>query len=76
MQIKDFKLLFPTGDLVKAEIVPAPMESGFNLVFYRKGSSGFVPVEAQRGGVRVFTTIDTAVANAAKVGFSTVSVVV
>lgn len=76
MQIKDFKLLFSTGDLVKAEVVPAPMESGFNLFFYRKGRKAPEAVEAQRGGTRNFTTIDTAVANAAKVGFKSVSVVV
>jgi len=76
MQIKDFKLLFPTGDLVKAEVVPAPMASGFNLLFYRKGTKTPQAVEAQRGGIRKFTTIDTAVANASKVGFKSVTVVV
>lgn len=76
MQIKDFKLLFPTGDLVKAEVVPAPMASGFNLFFYRKGRKTPEVVDAQRGGIRKFSTIDTAVANAAKVGFKSVAVVV
>ncbi|NOI06980.1 hypothetical protein [Vibrio anguillarum] len=74
MQIRDFILLFPTGDLVKAEVVPAPMDSGFNLLFYRKSSSNPVPVFAQRGGVRRFSTIDAAVSNAHRVGFSNVTV--
>lgn len=67
MQLKEFRLLFPTGTLKSACVVPSPMESGYLLLIDEQA------LLAQRGGVRVFKTIDAAVFAARDIGFSDVS---
>ncbi|WP_158162517.1 plasmid replication protein RepB [Grimontia hollisae] len=68
MQIKDLKLLFNAGSLKKAQVTKAPLENGFILIIDKH------IMQAQRGGNRVFKTIDAACESASKVGFKTIEV--
>ncbi|WP_281870244.1 hypothetical protein [Vibrio nigripulchritudo] len=68
MQIKDLKLLFDAGSLKKAVVCQSPMGKGYLLMCDKH------VMQAQRGGERVFKTIDAAVESASKVGFASVEV--
>ncbi|MBY7814406.1 plasmid replication protein RepB [Vibrio fluvialis] len=69
MQIKDLRLLFDAGSLKKAQIVRAPMGTGYILLIDKH------IVQAQRGGDRLFKSIDAAVESAHNIGFRKVEVV-
>ncbi len=75
MQLSEAKTLFDAGVLVRAVVVRAPMAAGWNLELYRKGSKTCEPIERQRGGYRVYATIDAAVASAEAIGFRQIEVV-
>lgn len=68
MQLKDLKLLFDAGSLKKAVVVPAPMNAGYLLMVDKHS------LRAQRGGVRLFKSIDAAVESAHKIGFKSIQV--
>ncbi len=68
MQIKDLKLLFDGGSLKSVTVIKAPMSIGYLLMCDRH------ILQAQRGGDRIFKTIDSAVENAQKIGFKVISV--
>ena len=68
MQIKDLILLFDAGSLKKAKVVKAPLDKGYHLLVDKH------VLQAQRGGDRVFKTIDAACESASKVGFKKVEV--
>ena len=68
MQIKDLIMLFDAGSLKKAKVVIAPLGVGYNLLADKH------ILQAQRGGDRVFKTIDAACESALKIGFKRVEV--
>ena len=68
MQIKDLILLFDAGSLKKARVVSLPMGDGYLLMLDKH------VLQAQRGGDRVFKTIDAACESASRVGFRNVQV--
>lgn len=68
MQIKDLILLFDSGALKKAVVVQATMLGGYHLMCDSHLLS------AQRGGERVFKTIDSACESAKRIGFRKVEV--
>jgi hypothetical protein len=69
------KWLFDEGGLAKAQIVPAPMGAGWHLQLVRFSKAADVEVlERQRGGWRVFKSIDAAVNAAQAIGFRRVEV--
>ena len=68
MQIKDLILLFDAGSLKKAKVIQEPMGNGYLLMLDKH------VLQAQRGGNRVFKTIDAACESASKVGFKSVEV--
>lgn len=74
MQLSEAKTLFDEGLLVRAVVVRAPMAAGYHLELYRKGGKACEAIERQRGGFRLFATIDAAVASAEAVGFRQVEV--
>ena len=68
MQIKDLILLFDGGSLKKANVIKAPMGTGYLLMIDKH------ILHTQRTGERVFKTIDAACESASKIGFKTVTV--
>lgn len=76
MQLSEAKTFFDEGLLVRAVVVRAPMAAGYHLELYRKGGKACEPIERQRGGYRVYATIDAAVASAEAIGFRQIEVVV
>jgi hypothetical protein len=75
MQELQAKWLFDQGGFSKAMIVPAPMGHGWHLHVVKFGKNGDTDViERQRGGWRVFKTLDAAVNTAQAIGFRRVEV--
>lgn len=68
MQIKDLILLFDAGSVKKAKVVIAPLGGGYNLLVDTH------VLQTQRGGDRVFKTIDAACESASRIGFKRVEV--
>lgn len=68
MQIKDLIMLFDSGSLKKARVVINPLGSGYNLLIDK------YVLETQRGGYRVYKSIDAACESALKIGFKRVEV--
>lgn len=68
MQIRDLILLFGAGSVKKAKVVVAPMGNGYNLLVDKH------VLQAQRGGDRLFKTIDAACESASKIGFRRIEV--
>ncbi|RSM21142.1 plasmid replication protein RepB [Aeromonas salmonicida] len=75
MEEKQAKWVFDQGGFSKALVVPAPMEVGYclHLVKFGKADSSEV-LKLQRGGERVFKTIDGAVSVAKQIGFRRIEV--
>ena len=65
MEEQKAKWVFDQGGFSKALVVPTPMGAGYHLhlVQFGKGAETSV-LERQRGGWRVFKTIDAAVSTA------------
>lgn len=75
MQLAEAKTLFDAGVLVRAVVVRAPMAAaGWHLELFKKGGKTGDGIERQRGGYRVYATIDAAVASAEAIGFRQVEV--
>lgn len=74
MQEKEAKTVFDMGGFSKAMIVPTPMGSGFHLHLVRFGKAGTEVVERQRGGWRVFSSIDAAANTAHGIGFRRIEI--
>ena len=76
MELKEMQAAFAAGGLVSATVFRAPLVGGYMLsVKTKKGSDH--PMTSQRdtkGHPRGFKTIDAAVANARKVGFTKITV--
>lgn len=68
MQIKDLKMIFDSGSLKKARVHKAPMDTGYILM-----CDSHV-LQAQRGGDRLFRSIDAACESASKIGFKSIEV--
>lgn len=62
MQAKLIKEFFERGMLAGVNILPEPMSKGWVLSFMIKGGENAV-LETARGGVRVFSSLDTAVSS-------------
>ena len=76
MQEATAKLMFDAGTFSKAIVVPVPMmSSGYHLhlVKFSKNSCTEI-IEKQRGGYRIFKTIDAAVNTAREIGFKRIEV--
>ena len=77
MELKDARFLFESGSLVSAAITKVPMLTTYHLtVKTQKGKE--YPLAGQRSKAheaREFKTIDAAVANAKKIGFKNVTVI-
>jgi hypothetical protein len=75
MQEKEAKLAFDSGRYSKAVIVPTPMGAGFHVHLIRFGKQVESDViERQRGGWRVFSTIDAAANTAHGIGFKRIEI--
>ena len=75
LQERDAKTVFDLGGFSKALIAPTPMGAGYHLHLVRFGKGGETEViERQRGGWRVFKTLDAAVNTAQAIGFRRVEV--
>ena len=75
MQEKDAKMVFDGGGYSKAVIVPTPLSAGFHvhLIQFGKHAESDV-IERQRGGWRVFSTIDAAANTAHGIGFKRIEI--
>ena len=76
MQEATAKLMFDNGTFSKAIVVPTPMASSgyhLHLVKFSRNSETEI-IEKQRGGYRIFKTIDAAVNTAREVGFKRIEV--
>jgi hypothetical protein len=77
MEEQKAKWVFDQGGFSKALVVPTPMGAGYHLhlhlVQFGKGAETSV-LERQRGGWRVFKTIDAAVSTANGIGFRRIEV--
>jgi len=75
MQEKDAKMVFDTGGYSKAVIVPTPMGAGYHVHLIKFGKqAGSDVIERQRGGWRVFSTIDAAANTAHSIGFKRIEI--
>lgn len=63
MQAKMLKELFERGVIAAVNILPEPMSRGWIISFRFKGEDGAVSLQTARGGVRVFSSLDTAVSS-------------
>jgi len=76
MELKEMQAAFDAGGLVSVTVFRAPLVGGYMLsVKTKKGSDH--PMTSQRdtkGHPRGFKTIDAAVANARKIGFTKITV--
>ena len=69
------KWIFEQGGFSKAMIVPTPMGQGYHLHLVQFGKqSETVVLERQRGGWRVFKSIDAAANSANNIGFRRIEV--
>jgi len=76
MELKEMQTAFDTGGLVSITVVRAPLVGGYILIVKTKNGRHH-PMTSQRdtkGTPRGFKTIDAAVANARKVGFTKITV--
>jgi len=70
MEEQKAKWVFDQGGFSKALVVPTPMGAGYHLHLVQFGRQAETSVlERQRGGWRVFKTIDAAVSTAKTIGF-------
>ena len=75
MQEKEAKLAFDSGRYSKAVIVPTLMGAGYHVHLIRFGKHAESDViERQRGGWRVFSTIDAAANTAHNIGFKRIEI--
>ena len=69
------KWTFDQGGFAKAMIVPTPMGAGYHLHLVKFGRlTETLVLERQRGGWRVFKTIDAAANTAKNIGFRRIEV--
>jgi hypothetical protein len=69
------KWIFDQGGFAKAVIAPTPMGQGYHLHLVKFGRQHeSVVLERQRGGWRVFKTIDAAANTANSIGFKRIEV--
>ena len=69
------KWTFDQGGFAKAMIVPTPMGAGYHLHLVKIGRlNETLVLERQRGGWRVFKTIDAAANTAKNIGFRRIEV--
>lgn len=69
------KWVFDQGGFSKALVVTTPMGNGYHLHLVKFGRNSDTSVlERQRGGWRVFKSIDAAVSTAKSIGFRRVEV--
>lgn len=67
--------LFDSGTLKAAKAVPVPMVSGqYHLHLFGANGAHAAILEAQRGGLRTFKSLDSCAAMARKIGFSDLAV--
>ncbi len=67
--------LFDGGTLKAAKALPVPMQSGlYHLHLYGQNGSHVAALEAQRGGLREFKTLDACASMARRIGFSQLAV--
>ncbi|HGY1053540.1 TPA: plasmid replication protein RepB [Aeromonas salmonicida subsp. pectinolytica] len=75
MQELQAKWTFDQGGFSKALIVPTPMGAGYHLHLVKFGRQAETEViERQRGGWRVFSTIDAAANTANGIGFRRIEI--
>lgn len=75
MQELQAKWTFDQGGFSKALIVPTPMGAGYHLHLVKFGRQAESEViERQRGGWRVFSTIDAAANTANGIGFRRIEI--
>lgn len=69
------KWVFDQGGFSKATVVPTPMGAGYHLHLVKFGrQSETVVLERQRGGWRVFKSIDAAANTAHGIGFRRIEI--
>lgn len=68
MQELQIQTLFDAGSLKEAVITDAAFERGYILIFVQKNGERYV-IEKQRGGERVFKTLQGAISTAYAIGF-------
>lgn len=68
MQLKDLRLLFDSGAVKKSVVIRFPMGEGYLLMVDKH------VLQSQRGGERIFKTIDAAIESSLKIGFKVTTV--
>jgi hypothetical protein len=74
LQEKDLKLLFEAGILKACSVTKAMMNDNAYELCIEKKSGEAVALETQRGGVRQFKDIGSAINTASKIGFKIITV--
>ncbi len=73
MQELQIKTLFDAGSLKSAIVSDAAFNEGYILIFVNKNGERYV-VEKQRGGERIFKTLQGAISTAYGIGFRSIEV--
>lgn len=66
--------LFKAGVLTEARVVPAPMNKGFILEFFRKDGTNESLTKTKTKDVKIFKRKDGALADAEAIGFKKVTI--
>ncbi|MDD1782959.1 hypothetical protein LRP49_17440 [Enterovibrio sp. ZSDZ35] len=75
MELQELKTLFENGVLKEALVCPAAFNDGYNLMLSSsKSKMHILTAQRSNGEPRHFKTIDSAVANAEKIGFKKISI--
>jgi hypothetical protein len=75
MEEQQAKWVFDQGGFSRAVVVPTPMGAGYHLHLVKFGKQAeTVVIERQRGGWRVFKSIDAAINTAVGIGFRRIEV--
>ena len=76
MELKEMQVVFDAGGFISATVSRAPLVGGYMLTVKNKNGRD-TPMTSQRdtkGHPRGFKTIDAAVTNAKKIGFTKITV--
>lgn len=69
LELSSLRIYFDAGDLVQAQVVPAPMEKGWMLSFTRKNGDEIFLTRKRSKTPKVMKRLDTVQATLSEIGF-------
>lgn len=69
LELSDLRVYFDAGDLVQAQVLPAPMEKGWMLSFTRKNGDEVYLTRKRSSTPKVIKRLDTVQTALSDIGF-------